>query len=240
LHTRRLIAQGLALLLVQACGGGGGGSPSPPPPPPRDFSFAEGRDSWEAQYADYAPGQETGIAFASSHGPLPQPLAHLNGYRLFSNNQSDDVFMYVYGRIEGLSPNQAYRLSFTVRFATNAPPGCPGIGGAPGESVYVKAGATTREPGNVVENGKVITNFDKGDQSGAGARSLVLGNIARSSGACDTTLPFELKTLSSDSATLRAQADEGGRLWIFLGTDSGFEGPTEIFYLGGSVVLAPA
>jgi hypothetical protein len=236
-QTRRWIAQALALLLVQACGGGGGGSPSPPPP--RDISFADGRNSWEAKYADYTPGQETGIAFASSHGALPPPLAHLNGYRLLSNNESDDVFMYIYGRIDGLSPNQVYRLSFTVRFATNAPPGCSGIGGAPGESVYVKAGATIREPGNVVENGKVTTDFDKGDQSGAGAQSLVLGNIARSSGACDVTLPFELKTLSSNT-TLRAQADDGGRLWVFLGTDSGFEGPTEIFYLGGSIVLAPA
>jgi hypothetical protein len=35
-------------------------------------------------------------------------------------------------------------------------------------------------------------------------------------------------------------SDAAGRLWIVIGTDSGFEARTEIYYLEGSVLFTPA
>ncbi len=44
-----------------------------------------------------------------------------------------------------------------------------GIGGSPGESVYVKAGATTEEPLIIEDSdGWLRMNIDKGNQAGEG------------------------------------------------------------------------
>ena len=39
---------------------------------------------------------------------------------------------------------------------------------------------------------------------------------------------------------LLINADAQGRLWIVIGTDSGFEGRTEIYYLDGVATFTPA
>lgn len=45
------------------------------------------------------------------------------------------------GPDDGLVAEAAYEVSYVVRFASNAPSGCAGVGGAPGESVWKKVGA---------------------------------------------------------------------------------------------------
>jgi hypothetical protein len=54
-------------------------------------------------------------------------------------NRSDDLFMYWKGQIVGLSPGTSYRASIEVEFATNVPSGCVGVGGSPGESVWISS-----------------------------------------------------------------------------------------------------
>jgi hypothetical protein len=64
-----------------------------------------------------------------------------NGYYIAGNNHSDDLFMFLkrkLGPADGVQPNTAYRLKFKIVFASNAPSGCLGIGGAPGEGVTHK------------------------------------------------------------------------------------------------------
>lgn len=43
-------------------------------------------------------------------------------------------------------PNTTYTFDFTVEFASDAADGLVGIGGPPGEAVYIKAGASPVEP----------------------------------------------------------------------------------------------
>ena len=78
----------------------------------------------------------------------------------------------------------SYLARFNVEIATNVPSGCIGVGGAPGESVWVKAGATTVEPVAIDQGGQLRMNIDKGNQSNGGANAVVLGNVANSR-SCD-------------------------------------------------------
>jgi len=47
---------------------------------------------------------------------------------------------------DGVVVGMSYEITFKIVFASGAPTGCGGIGGAPGESVYLKAGASPAEP----------------------------------------------------------------------------------------------
>ena len=53
--------------------------------------------------------------------------------------------MFFKGPISGLLPGSRYGVTVSVEIATDTPAGCVGVGGAPGESVRIKAGATAVE-----------------------------------------------------------------------------------------------
>ena len=141
LFSRRLfLASASSAGFVGSCGSGGNAPPPPPPPGPPPpgtvnfaFSFAENLAGWEPACGDFALGQEASVAFAFGHERLPAPLNDQgSGLYLESHNQSDDVFMYIVRRLDGLPAGTRYRVRTNVTIATNAPPGCVGVGGAPG------------------------------------------------------------------------------------------------------------
>ncbi|MGY4397263.1 hypothetical protein ACVWZA_002457 [Sphingomonas sp. UYAg733] len=248
-----------ACFALASCGGGGtlvsGPSPTPTPTPMPTptttptptpgqqtiaFSFAAADPAWTSAYADYTLGQEASIGFTTNYEELPAPLNTLRGLRHFSRNASDDVFMYIHRRIDGLRPATRYRLALLVTIATNAPPGCAGAGGAPGEAVTIKTGLLATAPANRVIGGTTVrTAFDIGAQSNPGADSLVIGNLAKLSGPCGIST-YETKTLTTAPAGFNAVSDANGRLWIFIGTDSGYEGNTALYYLYGQAILTPS
>lgn len=218
--------------------------PTTPPGSPStvrlDFSFATGFDNWEAAYADYTLGQEVSIGFAFGHERLPPPLNSVSGLYLSADNRSDDLFMYLARRIDGLAANRRYRVEIQIGLATNVPPFCPGAGGAPGEAVYVKAGAVGRRPEKIVRGSYVSVNFDKGNQSAGGADVFVIGDLTQAGGGGDCLgAPYQRKTLATGATAPIATTDASGQLWLVIGTDSGFEGFTKLYYLDGRAVLTP-
>jgi hypothetical protein len=54
-----------------------------------------------------------------------------------------------------------------------------------------------------------------------------LGNVAHPDVA-DTE--YRIKTLNNEERPFEVTADEGGRLWLIVGTDSGFEWLTTLYY----------
>ena len=235
----------LALAFLSACKSDGTSGPGPNPPNPGpptitkvDFSFEGGFAGWTAAYSDYSPGQEASIAFASGHERLPAPLDNMFGIFLSGHNRSADLFMYASRPVTGLAPNTRYRVDISVNMASNVPPGCVGIGGAPGESVFVKAGGTRTPPGNMVQAGRITTDFDKGNQSQSGTNAIVIGNIAFGAGSC-TSGTYQRKTLSTGIQGPIIVSDAQGRLWLIIGTDSGFEGSTKVYLIDGQATLTP-
>jgi hypothetical protein len=156
-------------------------------------------------------------------------------------NRSDDMFMYLKRHIsgeDGLKPNQAYELSFKIVFASNAASGCVGVGGAPGESVYLKAGASADEPVSVLGPGSALTvNIDKGQQAAGGRDAGVAGNIANGRPCEGMEQPYVRVERSYTHGVVRT--DNRGALWLVVGTDSGFEGLTGLYYETITARLTP-
>ena len=159
------------------------------------------------------------------------------GIYVQGHNRSDDLFMFLKKRVYGLRPDTTYAVSVSVDLATNVPTGLVGIGGSPGESVYVKAGASAVEPLAVEdESGHLRMNIDKGNQSTGGQAMVVLGNVAHPQVAGDEYL---VKTLDNVGLPLTVTTDGEGRAWLIVGTDSGFEGLSRFYYARISYTLAP-
>ena len=204
-------------------------------------SFAGGFDGWQASYADYLPGMEQTIGFASGHEQLPPPFAAHSGVFLTSENRSDDVFMYLWRPVTGLQPGRRYRVEVAISFATNAPAGCNGVGGAPGESVYLKVGASPRAPENLLTGGAIRVNVDIGQQSQSGSEAVAIGDFSQPAPGNCLAPQYQSKSLATTPpAAPLVTADAAGRLWLVVGTDSGYEGRTRIYFLEVAATLTPA
>ncbi|NIQ55290.1 MAG: hypothetical protein GWN71_18495 [Gammaproteobacteria bacterium] len=205
----------------------------------RRFDFLLGDQGWVAGFADYPVGGEEAMALVVDRRPLPEELDEQGeAVYIAGLNTSDDLFMFLKRRIDGLEPDRAYRLTIRIEMATNAPTGCPGIGGAPGESVYVKAGGAPVEPvpDVVAEAGTDLwrMNVDKGQQAAGGEHARVIGDVANGLTDCLDT-PYRRKEVRGSDIPVTSGAD--GSLWLLVGTDSGFEGLTALYYLAIDVVL---
>lgn len=200
------------------------------------YTFDQGAGGWAAAVSDYPPNNEPDLAFSAEVRALPQPLdTARKGFFVSAHNRPDDVFAYLKRRVEGLTPNQEYRIRFRVELASNVGSVCPGAGGSPGNAVIVKGGASPTEPVNELRDGWYRLSLDKGNQMEEGSQAVILGDIANGGDACMDG-PYRLKQLAANDY-VTARADAQGRLWVVVGTDSGFEGLTSLYYTSIRVTL---
>ena len=202
-----------------------------------DFSFETDTDGWVVAFADLPEDYDQSIyELDSGHRALPDSLDGAGIY-VQGHNRSDDLFMYLKRRVDGLTPAASYTVSATVDLATNAALASVGIGGSPGSSVYVKAGASTAEPIAAPDStGHLRMNIDKGNQSQGGSQMAVLGTVGHPDIVGNE---FRLKTLDSMDSPVVVKADDAGGAWLIVGTDSGFEGLTRLYYDRISFTLTP-
>lgn len=203
------------------------------------IDFRQSPQGWVAGFADYPVGADEFYELVSDYRPLEAPLnTGENALYISGNNHSDDLWMYYKGRVAGLDANRRYSVSFEVEIATRVPNGCFGVGGSPGEGVTVKAGASDVEPQSVVEGSDWSMNIDKGNQTNGGENALVIGDVANSI-PCGETPQWELKQLSSGMESISVTTDGNGNVWLFVGTDSGFEATTSVYYTWFIATLEP-
>lgn len=204
-----------------------------------EADFSQSTDGWWGDFADYPVGENDSAEYELQidYTDLPANLATgQKSIMISGNNHSDDLFMFIKKKITGLNPSTDYTLVFAVEFASNAPTGAAGVGGAPGESVYVKVGGVSMEPKKIIDGNYYRMNIDKGNQSQDGEHMTVIGNIAVSSTTSDFT---EIERNNSTSNTpLTVRTSSQGELWLIIGTDSGFEGKTTLYYTHVNVVLS--
>lgn len=195
--------------------------------------FSEGKDGWEAGFSEYNGDNEDIYELEEGIAPLPPPLDESkSAYRLSGMNRSDDLFMYLIKRVQGLKPGVRYHGQFTVKMASNAPSGGVGAGGAPGESVGIGVGLTADKPISAPdENNFYRMNIDKIQQCCTDGNDMtVIGDIANDTEE-DTYTPIER------TGGFSAETDHQGVLWLVVGTDSGYEGRTTLYYTDIDVVL---
>ena len=192
------------------------------------FTFDSDAEGWMVGFADLPVDYDQSIyELDHAHRPLPDGLEG-SGIYVHGHNRSDDLFMFLKRRVEGLRPGAEYKVFASVDFATNVQTGLFGIGGSPGESVFVKAGASAVEPVTVVDDNQYLRmNIDKGNQSRGGESMVVIGNVAHPD---VVDREYRIKTLDNANMPLTVNADEQGDVWLIVGTDSGFEGLSALYY----------
>jgi hypothetical protein len=198
-----------------------------------EYDFEENQQDWITGFADMPADSDPAFyELDSGWSELPSGLEG-NAIYLSGHNHSDDLFMFLKVLVDGLKPNTSYQVFFSIDLANNTPEGMMGIGGSPGESVYVKAGAVDYEP-DVIEasDGWLRMNIDKGNQASEGEDMINLGTLANPNIDLDTFTgeEYALMTLDNQDHTFTVTTDNDGIVWVITGSDSGFEGATTVYY----------
>jgi hypothetical protein len=193
-----------------------------------DFQLSRGPQGWVELFADYPANNEAIFNLVADYRPLPAPLdTSTSALYIAGTNRSDDLWMQYKTEVM-LPEDTTYRVSFDVEIATNAPSGCFGVGGSPGESVTVKAGVSLVEPDRELDAaGWWRMNVDKGQQTNGGEDAVVIGDLANSR-SCEEGFEWELKRMGGPP--MMFTTDSTGRAWLFVGTDSGFESRSAVYY----------
>jgi hypothetical protein len=178
---------------------------------------------------------------ATAGAPLPAPLSG-TGWRIASINRSDDQWVYIsreLNSVDGVTPSTRYDVTIQARIATTLPTGCAGVGGSP-DGIYLKGGVVSRAPMAVRESAaRTSFNLMKGAQANVGSDAVLLGSgtVVGTGTNCGADNPGETITRMG---RMRATSDATGRLWVYVGTDSAFEGGFTIWYRDVEVTLTPA
>ncbi len=195
--------------------------------------FSDGKDGWQAGFSEYNGDNVEIYELEEGIAPLPPPLDESqSAYRISGMNRSDDLFMYLTKRVQGLKPGVRYHGRFTLQLASDARSGGVGAGGAPGESVGIGVGLTVDEPlSSPDENNFYQMNIGKIQQCCTdGDDMVVIGDIANGT---DDDVYTHIKRTGEFSA----ETDHLGVLWLVVGTDSGYEGRTTLYYSSIEVIL---
>jgi hypothetical protein len=213
-----------AIGLLTGCGGS---TPEPKIGTDIAYSFAQNTDGWDVGFSDYTTlTKPTDVE--QVHAVIPIPGASKALY-MGATNLSDDLLLYTYRKVTGLLPNNSYIGQFTVTFASDAPAGCAGVGGSPGESVWLIGAVSRDKPENKQTREEFRLNISRGNQSTAGDSSDVIGTIGVSGIPCTgNNRQAVIKTLGP-SKWIPFTTDDTGSAWILIGLDSGFESYSRIW-----------
>ncbi|MGD8896482.1 MAG: PEP-CTERM sorting domain-containing protein [Acidobacteriota bacterium] len=228
---RGLVASVLAVGLLSLAGCSDTGSLG------YDFHFSRGPQGWMELFADYPANDEAIFGLVADYRPLREPLdTSQSALYIAGTNRSDDLWMQ-YKTEVALPADTTFKVSFDVEIATNVPSGCGGVGGAPGEGVTVKAGVSLIEPDRELDAaGWWRMNVDKGNQTAPGEDAVVIGDLANSR-PCEEGFVWERKRLGGPPMTFTT--DSTGRAWLFVGTDSGYEPRSAVYYTRFRALFEP-
>ncbi len=193
------------------------------------FDFEADDAGFTPSYADYpnSEGVEEFYEFRHAYGEIPIDRAG-KGIFISGNNHSDDLFMGYVKRLEGLAPGQSYRFTLSFRLATDVEGSLVGVGGAPGEGVTVKCGVTSTQPVSAPDGDGPFAhyrlNIDAGLQGNGGKDMVVVGDMAKP----ENNRPGEYE-FKQFQAQVTAAANAQGKVFLIIGTDSGFEATTSYY-----------
>jgi len=200
------------------------------------YDFAAGQHGWTHGFSDYLNANIEEYELEGAYTDRPAITGNGKSYMISGDNHSDDLFMFLKKEVTGLKANTTYSLTFTVRFASNAPTGSVGVGGAPGEGVTMKVGASKIEPISALSSDNHFRmNIDHGIQTVNGNDMVAVGHIGVSATTTDFTI---IERSNKTTPTFSVTTDGQGKLWLIVGTDSGFEAKTTLYYTHIEVTFA--
>jgi hypothetical protein len=194
-------------------------------------------DGWSAVFAEYPDGANVFYELASGIQNLPQPLDQAKkAFILSGNNHSDALQMWLVKQLSGLSPESKYSIETEVELASKYPDESIGIGGSPGNSVHLVSKFATQ--GYTLEKGKSESDnvklvLKKVEAVPESVLEFELGDVSITS----DQYVYQLITRKKSSETHVAVTDKDGKLWAVVGTWSGFEGISTLYYTRIKITL---
>src|SRR5687767_13133841 len=206
-----------------------------------DFDFHRGAQQWTADFANYPPATNTSGFYQLTSGIrlAPRKLTYVprRSFYIQGSNHSASLIMFLKRRLgasDGIVAGRTYRVEYMMKVASNAASRCVGIGSPPGEGVFLRAGASPVEPKPELEaNGWLRLNVD------LATATTVTGDIANGLD-CELAYPiFPYVYIHRQVQHPNVTATTSGELWLLVGTISGFEGLTGLYYQNIKVRLVP-
>ena len=143
--------------------------------------------------------------------------------------------MFLKRKITGLKPNTNYTIFFELEIASNAATDGVGAGGSP-SALTIKVGASPKEPLSVYVQQVGLyqmQNIDKGEQSMEGKDVKVLGDIGVRPGQKE----YAIIERNNHNRPHRAVTNDKGEIWLLIGTDSGYESQSVLYYQSVKVIF---
>ena len=196
-------------------------------------------DGWSAVFAEYPDGSEEFYELNAGLKNLPEPLDQTKkAFLLSGNNHSDALQMFLVKELTGLTPQSKYQVETEVELASKYPDGSVGIGGSPGNSVHLVSKFATL--GYTVEKGKSESDnvqlvLKKEENVPESVMNLDLGDVSVPSDQYIYQLISRKKGSSPDVVL----SGKDGKLWVIVGTWSGFEGTSSLYYTKIKITLTP-
>jgi hypothetical protein len=197
------------------------------------YNFAESSNEWIPGFSDFPVGDSTSYQLKSAY--TADPLTGQKALMITGNNISDDLFMFYKRRLKGFRPNTEYILTFEVELLTDLK---AALTGSADESVYLKVGATAHEPKSLIDEGKYVMNIDKGNYSLGGRDMVMIGDVAASSTSTSDYTLISRSNTETYSTPCIVRTNSDGELWLIMGTDSGYQGVTTLYYTKVSIVFS--
>lgn len=194
-------------------------------------TFESGANGWEALFGSYPEGEEEFYELDSGIEALPSPLSSSSkSFMLSGNNHSDALRMFMVKQIGGFTPGAAYELDINLSLASKYPKESVGIGGSPGSAVHIVAyasakGYTKKYSDDTQSSGYFDIEIQKDTNDDKAQSEAELGTV----GIDGEEFVYELIDRKNDEPLI-CKADGQGIIWIIIGTWSGFEGITTLYY----------
>lgn len=200
-----------------------------------DFDFNVHGVDHIAGVADVPESELGAVGLVGDLRPLPDPLPTTrNAIYLSGNNVSGDLFLFQKKHWSGLPANQTFTVSLQTEFVTNYHSGCTT---GPGPAAFVKIGATGTEPlPSVDAQGVLRMNINKGAGTNPGD-FVVFGDIRNTEDDCPSPGTYSPRLTSVITQPIQMVTDIDGGFWTFIGIQSSFVGPHEIWFTAMRLIV---
>jgi hypothetical protein len=221
----------LALVLLT----GGCLSTEAPSGVPIDFEFtvAGAADGWTLGAADFPVALAAEVNAVGDQRALPPEISTtFLGLYQSATNVSGELFVF-HKRFFNAPPG-TYKVWGLVQWVSNYQGECTS---GPGPAVVMKAGASAIEPlASPDPQGVYRMNINKGTFS-TGGDFIQLGDIRNGLAGCGDPGAFGARSTSLFSQNADLTVDASGGFWMFVGTQSSFDGRHELFFTHFRLVL---
>lgn len=202
-----------------------------------DSDFNKGANGWKAVFAEYIVRDSVFYELSSGIRTLPNPLDQTKkGFMLSGNNHSDALQMFLTKKLTGLAPQTNYTIETEIELASMYPDGSVGIGGSPGNAVHLvskfaTSGYTLKQGKQEYDNIALVLN--KVESVPESVLQMDMGDVSIPS----ETNVYQLISRQKASTPVVVKSDLQGNLWAIIGTWSGFEGISTLYYTKIKITL---